>query len=196
MCSGRVWSTPTTLKPSFASAELASTEFTVNILSSQCQTHSCQMKATFFLFQLKASIVLKFLLFKVLDLFTLLTLTDLASLELSIKPVLEIFPQTKIYEGDPLNILCTIRNLARPDNIHLYLSQGIKLLSSGNTKVNHSIVALASEPGDFECRLEMGNVAKVAAKTVLVTGECAQCTYKSMFCYSYVFHLKNIDCMH
>ncbi|XP_018534017.1 platelet endothelial cell adhesion molecule isoform X3 [Lates calcarifer] len=89
--------------------------------------------------------------------------------ELSIKPVLEIFPQTKIYEGDPLNILCTIRNLARPDNIHLYLSQGIKLLSSGNTKVNHSIVALASEPGDFECRLEMGNVAKVAAKTVLVT---------------------------
>ncbi|GLD73659.1 platelet endothelial cell adhesion molecule-like isoform X3 [Lates japonicus] len=89
--------------------------------------------------------------------------------ELSIKPVLEIFPQTKIYEGDHLNILCTIRNLARPDNIHLYLSHGIKLLSSGNTNVNHSIVALASVPGDFECRLEMGNVAKVATKTVLVT---------------------------
>ncbi|XP_035493462.2 platelet endothelial cell adhesion molecule isoform X3 [Scophthalmus maximus] len=92
--------------------------------------------------------------------------------ELSITPILEISPLSKIYEGDHLSISCTVRNLlfsseGRP--IHLYLSHGTKLLSSGGTRVNHSMVALAKDPGDFECKLEMGNVAKVTTKMVSVT---------------------------
>ena len=31
--------------------------------------------------------------------------------------------------------------------------------------------ALAKDPGEFECKLEMGNVAKVAKKTISVMGE-------------------------
>lgn len=55
--------------------------------------------------------------------------------------------------------------------IYLYLSQGTRLLSSGDTKVNYSTVALAEDPMDFECRLEIGTVAKVTTKMVPVTGE-------------------------
>ncbi|XP_058496612.1 platelet endothelial cell adhesion molecule-like isoform X2 [Solea solea] len=92
--------------------------------------------------------------------------------ELSITPVLEIFPQDKVYEGDQLSITCNIRNvLYSPENtpIYLYLSHGTKLLSSGENKVNHTMVALAKDPGDFECRLEKGQVDKVTTKMVSVT---------------------------
>nr|XP_043884000.1 platelet endothelial cell adhesion molecule isoform X3 [Solea senegalensis] len=92
--------------------------------------------------------------------------------ELSIRPVLEIFPQDKVYEGDQLSITCNIRNaLYSPENtpIDLYLSLGTKLLSSGKNKVNHTMVALAKDPGDFECRLEKGHVEKVITKMVSVT---------------------------
>ncbi|XP_034393347.1 platelet endothelial cell adhesion molecule isoform X2 [Cyclopterus lumpus] len=91
--------------------------------------------------------------------------------ELPIAAVLEILPQSpKIYEGDQLFISCTVRNALHTfKSIHLYLSQGNKLLSRGDTKVNHSSVALAKDPGDFECRLEMGDVVKIDTKTISVT---------------------------
>lgn len=97
---------------------------------------------------------------------------DFVSLELPITPILEIVPQYKIYEGDQLAITCTIRNLLHSsESVHLYLSQGTQLLSSGNTKVNHSMIALAKDPGEFECKLEMGNVVKVTIQKVSMTGE-------------------------
>ncbi|XP_039672667.1 platelet endothelial cell adhesion molecule isoform X3 [Perca fluviatilis] len=89
--------------------------------------------------------------------------------ELPITPVLEIFPQSKIYEGDQLDILCTVRNVLQHSEGNLYLSQGNQLLRSGDTKVNHSKVALAKDPGEFECRFEMGDVVKYVSKTVSVT---------------------------
>ncbi|KAM3864681.1 platelet endothelial cell adhesion molecule [Diretmus argenteus] len=86
--------------------------------------------------------------------------------ELSIAPVLEIIPEQNIYEGDNLSISCTIRNLQHnSDNIKLYLFQGTRLLP----KVNYSITALTKDSGEFECRLEIGNVVKVSTKTVSVT---------------------------
>lgn len=100
---------------------------------------------------------------------------DFVSLELPIAPVLEIVPQDEIYEGDQLAITCTINNVSHsPASVHLYLSQGTQLLSSGDSKVNHSMVALAKDPGEFECKLEMGNVVKVATKSVAVTGELTE----------------------
>ncbi|XP_031140445.1 platelet endothelial cell adhesion molecule isoform X6 [Sander lucioperca] len=89
--------------------------------------------------------------------------------ELPITPVLEIFPQSKIYEGDQLDFLCTVRNVPQHPEGKLYLSQGNQLLSSGDTKVNHSMVALAKDPGEFECRFEMGDVTKFVLKMVPVT---------------------------
>ncbi|XP_019939251.2 platelet endothelial cell adhesion molecule isoform X2 [Paralichthys olivaceus] len=91
---------------------------------------------------------------------------------LSITPVLEIFRQSKVYEGDQLDISCTIRNFLYSSGskpVYLYLSHGTRLLSSGETKVNHSMVAQAKDPVDFECRLEMGNVVKVTTEKVSVT---------------------------
>ncbi|XP_045904451.1 platelet endothelial cell adhesion molecule [Micropterus dolomieu] len=90
--------------------------------------------------------------------------------ELSISPVLEIFPQHTVYEGDQLNILCNISNLSHSsDSVRLFLVQGTKLLSSGGTTVSHSMVALAKDPGKFECQLVIGSVEKVTTKQVLVT---------------------------
>ncbi|XP_029917895.1 platelet endothelial cell adhesion molecule isoform X4 [Myripristis murdjan] len=90
--------------------------------------------------------------------------------ELFITPVLEIFPEYNIYEGDRLDISCTIRNSPYSSQaVNLFLSQGTQLLSNGNSKVNYSMIALAKDSGEFECRLEMGNVVKVATKMVSVT---------------------------
>ncbi|XP_068583098.1 LOW QUALITY PROTEIN: platelet endothelial cell adhesion molecule [Cebidichthys violaceus] len=90
--------------------------------------------------------------------------------ELPINAVLEIFPQSKIYEGDQLFVSCTFRNAMRTfRSVHLYLTRGSQLLSSGDAKVNHSSVALAKDPGEFECRLEMGDVVKFDTKTISVT---------------------------
>ncbi|XP_040891547.1 platelet endothelial cell adhesion molecule isoform X3 [Toxotes jaculatrix] len=89
--------------------------------------------------------------------------------EHNIRPVLEISPQSKIYEGDHLNVLCTIRGFPKSyGTVRLYLNHGDRLLGTGNTEVNHSLVALAKDPGDFECKLEMGRISKVDTKTVSV----------------------------
>lgn len=86
--------------------------------------------------------------------------------------MLQVHPQHQIYEGDPLFITCTASSLLHgSENLHLYLSQGTRLLSSGDAKLNHSMVALADEPAEFECKLEVGNVVKAATETVAVTGE-------------------------
>ncbi|KAF3851894.1 hypothetical protein F7725_005249 [Dissostichus mawsoni] len=83
---------------------------------------------------------------------------------------LSIFPKSKIYEGDKLDIFCSVNNLLRSsESINLYLSQGSQLLSSGYSTVNHSMVALAKDSGEFECRLEIGNVIKCDTKAVSVT---------------------------
>ncbi|XP_056265766.1 platelet endothelial cell adhesion molecule isoform X3 [Pseudoliparis swirei] len=91
--------------------------------------------------------------------------------ELPIAVVLEILPRTpKIYEGDELFVSCSVQNALHAfDSVHLYLSQGDKLLSRGHARVNHSGVALAEEPADFECRLETGDVVKLDKKTISVT---------------------------
>lgn len=97
---------------------------------------------------------------------------DFVDLELPIRPILEVAPQRKIYEGDRLTITCLISNfLHSSESSHLYLSQGTQLLSNGDTKVNHSMIALAKDPGEFECKLEMGNVVKVDTKKISVTGK-------------------------
>uniref|UniRef100_A0A3Q3ITJ0 Ig-like domain-containing protein n=1 Tax=Monopterus albus TaxID=43700 RepID=A0A3Q3ITJ0_MONAL len=90
--------------------------------------------------------------------------------ELNIAPVMKIFPQSKIYEGDHLTITCSINtSLQSSESVHLYLSQGTQLLSTAATKVNHSLVALVTDPGEFECRAEIGNVAKVSTEKISVT---------------------------
>lgn len=100
-------------------------------------------------------------------------LSDLFLAELLITPVLEIVPSYRIYEGDQLTISCTITNShLTHGSPHLHLSQGTRLLSTGTSQVNHSMIALAKDPGEFECMLEMGMVMKVATKTVAVIGEC------------------------
>ena len=94
------------------------------------------------------------------------------SLALPIVAVLEIVPKSKIYEGDKLDIFCSAKSILHSsESIYLYLSQGNQLLSSGSHTVNHSMVALAKDPGEFECRLEMGKVVKFDTKAVSVTGE-------------------------
>ncbi|XP_077460325.1 platelet endothelial cell adhesion molecule isoform X2 [Stigmatopora argus] len=126
--------------------------------------------------------------------------------ELSIAPVLEIFPYSKIYEGDRLDIMCGIRDLMpeMQGNVHLYLSRGTQLLSRGNTNVNHSMIALAKDTEEFECRLEMGNVVKVDTKKVAVTelfsvptlsmspSEVFQREYMTLSCKSDSFALERI----
>ncbi|XP_030001486.1 platelet endothelial cell adhesion molecule isoform X3 [Sphaeramia orbicularis] len=90
--------------------------------------------------------------------------------ELPITPVLEIFPLQDIYEGDRLDIFCTVKNVPRnTNNLDVYLSQGDQLLSSGITEANHSMTALAKDSGEFECRLQMGHVVKPVSKKVSVT---------------------------
>lgn len=93
-------------------------------------------------------------------------------LELHITPVLEIAPQQKIYEGDRLTITCSVnRSQYNTESVPLLLNRGTKILSRGVNKVNHSIVALASDPAMFECELELGKMVKVTSKTISVTGE-------------------------
>lgn len=87
-------------------------------------------------------------------------------------PVLEVVPEDQIFEGDPLTIKCSVSTLTQlPGGVQLYLSQGSRLLGHGAPSINHSMMALAQQPGELECKLEMGIVAKVAKKTISVIGE-------------------------
>lgn len=77
--------------------------------------------------------------------------------------------QNKIYEGDQLDISCTINNsMHNSGNSQLFLTQGEELLKTGSTSISHSKVALAKDQ-KFECTLDMGNIRKVDTKMVSVT---------------------------
>ncbi|XP_031610026.1 platelet endothelial cell adhesion molecule isoform X2 [Oreochromis aureus] len=91
--------------------------------------------------------------------------------ELSITPVLKISPDSTIYEGDHLNISCSAQNFhSSSEGYKLFLSQGTKLLRTGNSTINHNMVAVpkVSEALTFDCRVEMRNVEKYTKKTISV----------------------------
>lgn len=93
-------------------------------------------------------------------------------LELHIAPVLEIAPPQKIYEGDQLAITCSVNGSQRStESVQLFLNQGTNILRNGSNKINHSIVAMASEPAKFECEMELKKMVKITSKTISVTGE-------------------------
>lgn len=102
---------------------------------------------------------------------------DFVSPELPITAVLEISPQDNIYEGDRLDISCTVLTNSS-QSMYLFLSQGTKLLyfgnSSANTRANYSMVAQAKGPEEIECKLENGNLKRVTKKTLKVTGELTE----------------------
>lgn len=77
-----------------------------------------------------------------------------------------------IIEGDNLDISCSVSgNLQNSSGLKVYLSKGQNLLSTGQSKANHSMRALAEHSGEFECSLEMGNVVKRATENVTITAE-------------------------
>ena len=104
----------------------------------------------------------------------------------------------KVYEGDPLNILCKVNGLQHSDqSVRLLLIQGTQILSSGLTNVSHSMVVQANDPEEFECKFEMGNVEKTATKMISVIGEWTEVTTNLCSYRCHVFGLRSIDhCRH
>ncbi|KAK0154225.1 Platelet endothelial cell adhesion molecule [Merluccius polli] len=89
--------------------------------------------------------------------------------ELSVKPILEISPGQKIFEGDQLSISCKLEGYyPNPDGISLVLNHGEQLLSTGQTEVNHSMAVFVQDSGELECRMEMGQAVKTANVTLSV----------------------------
>lgn len=148
------------------------------------EKHSSQIIATLSILQSEVSSVLKFL---PLTSYLWIPLRNFyspcfVSLELFPAPVLKIDPLSNIYEGDHLNILCTTSShVGSSREVHLDLSHGTKLLDRGSPKVNHSMIILAKDTQDFECRQKIDKVVKVTTKNISVTGECL-CVYTVWFC--------------
>ncbi|XP_071032778.1 platelet endothelial cell adhesion molecule isoform X2 [Oncorhynchus clarkii lewisi] len=91
--------------------------------------------------------------------------------ELFITPVISVRPHgSMIIEGDNLDISCSVSgNLQNSSGLKVFLSKGPTLLSSGQSKANHSMRALAEHSGEFQCSLEVGNVVKRATEDVRIT---------------------------
>ncbi|XP_014849178.1 PREDICTED: platelet endothelial cell adhesion molecule-like isoform X2 [Poecilia mexicana] len=90
--------------------------------------------------------------------------------ELSIEPVLKISPQDNVYEGDTLNITCSVSNSTKGYQAgELFLSQDTELLKSGETSIHVNWTAHARTPVlTIRCQLDLGDVEKVVSKTVSV----------------------------
>lgn len=99
-----------------------------------------------------------------------------ASTELSIEPVLKISPQDNVYEGDTLNITCSVSNVTKDHQAgELFLSQDTELLKSGRTSIHVNWTAHARTPMlTIKCLLYLRDVEKVVNKTVSVSGEQTQ----------------------
>ncbi|XP_014895595.1 platelet endothelial cell adhesion molecule isoform X6 [Poecilia latipinna] len=90
--------------------------------------------------------------------------------ELSIEPVLKISPQDNVYEGDTLNITCSVSNSTKGYQAgELFLSQDTELLESGETYIHVNWTAHARTPVlTIRCQMDLGDVEKVVSKTVSV----------------------------
>lgn len=99
-----------------------------------------------------------------------------SSTELSIEPVLKISPQDNVYEGDTVNITCSVSNVTKDYQAgELLLSQDTELLKSGKTSIHVNWTAHARTPMlTIKCRLYLRDVVKVVNKTVSVSGEQTQ----------------------
>ncbi|XP_043969212.1 platelet endothelial cell adhesion molecule isoform X2 [Gambusia affinis] len=91
--------------------------------------------------------------------------------ELSIEPVLKISPQDNVYEGDTLNITCSVSNVTKDHQAgELFLSQDTELLKSGRTSIHVNWTAHARTPMlTIKCLLYLRDVEKVVNKTVSVS---------------------------
>ncbi|XP_023190077.1 platelet endothelial cell adhesion molecule-like isoform X2 [Xiphophorus maculatus] len=91
--------------------------------------------------------------------------------ELSIEPVLKISPQDNVYEGDTVNITCSVSNVTKDYQAgELLLSQDTELLKSGKTSIHVNWTAHARTPMlTIKCRLYLRDVVKVVNKTISVS---------------------------
>uniref|UniRef100_A0A4W5P4R1 Ig-like domain-containing protein n=1 Tax=Hucho hucho TaxID=62062 RepID=A0A4W5P4R1_9TELE len=91
--------------------------------------------------------------------------------ELFITPVISVRPHgSMIIEGDNLDISCSVSgDLQNSSGLKVHLSKGPNLLSTGQSKANHSMTAWAKHSGEFECSLEIGDVFKQAKENVTIT---------------------------
>lgn len=155
---------------------LTSTKFTAPTRSAQQRTPSLQQKATTSLFQSKVSSILKLYCF-LKALVSPQCFIYFVSTELSITLELKISPNSTIYEGDHLNISCSAKNVhSSSEGYKLFLSQGTKLLRTGNSTINHNMVAVpkASKALTFDCRVVVRNVEKYSEKNISVIGKWTQ----------------------
>lgn len=96
-----------------------------------------------------------------------------ASTELSLTPVLKISPQDNIYEGDTLNITCSVNSSFKDyPGVELFLSQGTELIKRGNTPLHVSWTTPSGAPElTIKCSIFVNTVEKRDNKTLSVNGE-------------------------
>ncbi|XP_015231359.1 PREDICTED: platelet endothelial cell adhesion molecule-like isoform X2 [Cyprinodon variegatus] len=90
--------------------------------------------------------------------------------ELSLTPVLKISPQDNIYEGDTLNITCSVNSSFKDyPGVELFLSQGTELIKRGNTFLHVSWTTPSGAPElTIKCSIFVNTVEKRDNKTLSV----------------------------
>ncbi|XP_026856191.2 platelet endothelial cell adhesion molecule isoform X2 [Electrophorus electricus] len=81
--------------------------------------------------------------------------------ELGITPLIGIWPQLNIVEGDRVSISCNVSHYTRND-VEIFLTKD-KLLHKDHTSFRHSFQAKVEDSGDYVCKTEKGNVQKTTS---------------------------------
>ncbi|XP_073351050.1 platelet endothelial cell adhesion molecule [Pagrus major] len=86
--------------------------------------------------------------------------------ELYIVPVMNVLPNSTVYEGDILEVVCKVIN--PPKNIHVFLTKDRRILKQAPVALNHQFTAQESDSGELVCKAEWGNVQKETYKIITV----------------------------
>ncbi|XP_035258780.1 platelet endothelial cell adhesion molecule isoform X3 [Anguilla anguilla] len=90
--------------------------------------------------------------------------------ELSIRPHIEVTPNTNVIEGDTLQIACRVDGSRhKPSNITVYVSKDGIMKANGKGSIVYNTTVRASDSGLYECKAIMGDVVKAVNRSVAVS---------------------------
>ncbi|XP_036946015.1 platelet endothelial cell adhesion molecule isoform X2 [Acanthopagrus latus] len=85
---------------------------------------------------------------------------------LHIAPVMNVLPNSTVYEGEILEVVCRVIN--PPTNIEVFLTRDRRILKQAQVALNHRFTAQEGDSGELVCKAVWGSVQKETYQTITV----------------------------
>lgn len=99
----------------------------------------------------------------------MIDLSELCLAALHIAPVMNVLPNSTVYEGEILEVVCRVINPLK--NIEVFLTTDRRILKQAKVALSHQFTAHEGDSGELVCKAVWGSVQKETYQTITVRGK-------------------------